>query len=64
MVFTNDKGAWTLYDAPAGKYSIKSFDSKGLGESNSVTFEVDQKGVLDRLIGTEKLQEAPALIAR
>jgi hypothetical protein len=73
VVFTDEKGAWTIYDAPAGSYSIKNVlgaDLKSDGgnylgkPSNPVTFEVKNRSILETILGAEKLQEAPPLIAK
>jgi Carboxypeptidase regulatory-like domain len=50
---TDDKGAWSLYNLPAGKYEVQPFDAYKSNSNSSVTFTVKEKGLLDKWLSSE-----------
>ncbi|MCY0095072.1 hypothetical protein [Hoeflea ulvae] len=54
VVYTDDEGKWSLYNLPAGQYSVKPIAE--LNEHSSTTvaeFSVKEASFFDRFIGSE-----------
>jgi hypothetical protein len=69
VVFTDETGRWTLYQAPAGTYSAKALTqipAAGAAPSNSareIPFIVEEKNLVDTIFSTSpKLQIEKSIV--
>ena len=52
VVFTDPQGKWSLYNLPAGTYKVAPLSGPAAAEQ-TVQFSVKDKGLVDKLFGTD-----------